>query len=188
MGIGRAYVAALADLATVADPEERRRIWRQGMAALAAALADRRDAPLEGLDPQGLLASVRVATTEGLLADMDFLAPAAAATATFALAGGLPPGAERRELGRRVLEQLEGGDADTFVALATALALASRRPLPGTLKRARVVAALSAPLAAGTSADALALALLGGPELQRTWLDEPSTGSLPSRRIAARVL
>ena len=188
MGIGRAYVAALADLASVADPEERRRIWRQGMAALAAALADRRDAPLEGLDPHALLASVRVAMTDGLLSDMDFLAPAAAATATFALAGGLPPGAERRELGRRVLEQLEGGDADTFVALATALALASRRPLPGALKRLRVAAALASPLSAGTAPDALALALLAGPELQRSWLDEPSTGSLPSRRLAARVL
>ena len=188
MATGRAYVAALADLAAVADLDERRRIWRQGMAALAAAVADRRDAPLEGLDPQALLGGLRVAMTDGLLTDMDFLAPAASASAIFALAGGLPPGPERRELGRRVLEQLETGDAETFVALATALALASRRPLPGTLKRARVAAALSSPLTAGTAPDALALALLAGPELQRSWLDEPSIGSLPSRRLAARVL
>jgi len=188
MDTGRAYVAALAGLAGVEDGEERRRAWRQGMAAVAAAIADRQDAPLEGLDPAALLAGLRVALADGLVADMGFLAPAAAAIATFTLASGLPPGPERRELGRRVIEQLDTGDAETFVALATALARASRRPLPGALKRARVAAALSAPLAAGTGADALALALLGGPELQRSWLDEPSTGSLPNRRIAARVL
>ncbi len=184
----RAYVAGLTDLGRLDDPDERLRTWRQGMAALAAAVADRRDAPLEGLDPQALLEAARIALADGLLADMAFLSPAAAATATFALAGGLPPGPERRELGRRVLEQLDAGDDETFASLATALALASRRPLTGGLKRARVAAALAAPLAAGTAADALALALLAGVELQRVWLDEPSIGSLPARRIAARVL
>ncbi len=188
MGTARAYVAALAELATISDSDERRRTWRQGMAALAAAAADRRGAPLEGLDPQALLATVRVALADGLLADMDFLAPAAAAMVTFEVAGGLPPGAERRELGRRALEQLGSGDADTFVALATSLALASRRTLPGAMTRARVAAALSAPLSAGTGADGLALALLASPELERGWIGVPSTGSLPSRRLAARIL
>jgi len=184
----RAYVGALAELAALGDADERRRSWRQGMAALATAIADHGDAPLEGLDPLGLLAGVRVALADGLVADMDFLTPQAGATAIFALAGGLPPGPERRELGRRTLAQLDTGDAETFVALATALALASRRPLPGAHKRARVAAALSAPLAAGSGADALALALLSSAELERSWLAEPSTGSLPSRRLAARVL
>ncbi len=188
MGTGRAYVAALAELGALGDPDERRRTWRQGMAALAAMTADRHSAPLEGLDPQALLGAVRVALADGLLADMDFLAPAAAAIATFELAGALPPGAERRELGRRTLEQLGGGDADTFIALAASLALASRRPLPGALTRIRVAAALSAPLSAGIAADGLALALLSSDELERAWLAEPSTGSLPSRRLAARVL
>src|SRR5688500_5582176 len=99
MGTGRAYVGALAGLGAMADADERRATWRQGMAALAAAVADRRDAPLEGLDPDALLSSVRAALADGLLADMDFLGRAAAATATFALAGGLPAGPERRELG-----------------------------------------------------------------------------------------
>src|SRR5215216_99978 len=107
MGTGRAYVAALAELAALDDPEERRQTWRQGMAALATAVADRREAPLEGLDPVGLVESLRTAMADGLLAEMDFLTPAAAASATYALATGLPPGPERRELGRRVLEQLD---------------------------------------------------------------------------------
>src|SRR5690349_13760572 len=98
MGLARAYVAALAGLAAIGDPEERRRTWRQGMAALAQTLSDRRDAPLEGLDPLALLAAVRVALADGLVAELGFLEPAEAATATFALAGGLPPGPERREL------------------------------------------------------------------------------------------
>ncbi|MCA9677545.1 MAG: hypothetical protein KC464_21150, partial [Myxococcales bacterium] len=85
MGTGRAYVAALAELTTFADADERRRAWRQGMAALAAVTAERHAAPLEGLDPQALLEAVRVALAEGLLADVTFLAPAAAALATFEL-------------------------------------------------------------------------------------------------------
>lgn len=188
MATGRAYVAALAELARLRDPDERRRVWRQAMASLAAAVADRRDAPLEGIEPAALVAGVRVALDDGLIDDMGFLAPAATATATFALANALPPGPERRELGRRVLERLDTGDAETFVALATALARAARRPLSGELTRVRVAAALSAPLTAGTAADALALALVASPDLQRAWVEEPAIGSLPSRRLAARVL
>src|SRR5205809_2885603 len=123
MGRGRAYVAALADLGGVEDLEERRRTWRRGLAAVSSALVGRRDAPLEGLDPQAILRGVQIALADGFVGDLSFLSPAAAAIALFALAGGLPPGPERRELGRRVLAQLDAGDADTFVALTTALAL-----------------------------------------------------------------
>jgi eukaryotic-like serine/threonine-protein kinase len=182
----RAYLATLAELHRVADPDERRRIWRQGMAALAAA-TEHEAAPLEGLDPPGLLAAVRVALAEGLLLDLSFLSPAGAASATFALASALPPGAERRELGRRVLTRLREGDAATFVALAAALALTSVRALAEPAIRARLAAALAAP-PPGASIGALALTLVSRPELEHAWLTQPATGSLPSRRLAARLL
>ncbi|HTM22288.1 MAG TPA: hypothetical protein VL172_17330, partial [Kofleriaceae bacterium] len=188
MGTGRAYVAALAGLAAIDDGEERRRVWRQAAVSLASAMGRDRDLPLEGLDPHALLAAARVALADGLIEDGGFLTPAVSAIATFTLAGALPPGPERRELGRRVLRRLDSADADTFAALAAALMAGSRRPLGGAVVRLRVAAALAAPLGQGTGADALALALLGGPALQREWLDEPSIGSLPARRTAARVL
>jgi hypothetical protein len=182
----RAYLAALADLHRVADADERRRVWRQGMAALAAA-AERDAAPLEGLEPAGLVAGVRMALAEGLLLDLSFLSPAGAATAMFALASALPAGSERRELGRRVLTRLREGDAPTFVALAAALALTSPRALAEPAIRARLAAALAAP-PAGTGIGALALTLVSRPELSHVWLTEPAMGSLPSRRLAARLL
>jgi len=185
---GRAYLAALAELHRVADRGERRLVWRQGMASLASA-AERDAAPLEGFDPRSLLATARMALSDGLLLDLDFLSPAGAAIGTFALASALPPGPERRELGRRVLTRLREADAATFVALAAALALSSARALAEPAVRARVAAALAAPPAdAGVGVGALALTLVSRPELEHVWLTVPSTGGLPSRRLAARLL
>jgi hypothetical protein len=116
------------------------------------------------------------------------LAPPAAAVAVFELASVLPRSAAKRELGRRVLTSLHHGDAETFVALATALALGSRRALGGAHVRARVALSLDLPLGLGTRADALALALISRRDLQREWLSIPATGSLPSRRLAARLI
>jgi len=185
---GRAYLVGLSQLHLIADDEERRGVWRQGMASLAAVAMDREPAPLEGLHPDAVLASVRVALNAGLLKDLDWLSPAAACVAVFELANALPPGLEKRELGRRTLQRLHDGDATTFVALATALALSSKRPLHGATVRARVALALETPPGAGTGADALALALVSRRDLERDWLQSPSTGSLPSRRLAARLL
>src|SRR5262245_36144672 len=125
---GRAYLTALAQLHAVADREERRRVARQGIAMLAQ-IAEREPAPLEGLAAGELLLSVRAALDDGLLAQLDWLAPAAGAIVLFELAQALPPGPERRELGRRVLVQLRDGDRDTFVRLLTALARSSPKLL-----------------------------------------------------------
>ncbi|HEY0709379.1 MAG TPA: protein kinase, partial [Polyangia bacterium] len=135
-----------------------------------------------------LLAGVRVALASGLVDDLDWLSQPVAAAALFELASALPAGPEKREIGRRVLQALHEGDATTFVTLARALALGSRRALGGPVVRARVALSMRLPISIGTGPDRLALALLARPELEREWLSLPSTGALPSRRLAARVL
>ena len=182
------YLAGLAQIHTRENVEERRALWRQGLASLAAAASDQQPTPLEGLATEPLLNSVRVALTSGLIDDVSFLSRPVAMAALFELAGALPPGPEKRELGRRVLTALNEGDAATFVTLATALALSSPRALGGALVRARVALSLRLPLAAGTGADTLALALISRPELERDWLTGHSFGPLPSRRLAGRLV
>jgi len=182
------YLAGLAQIHTRESVEERRALWRQGLASLAAAASEQQPTPLEGLATEPLLHSVRIALSTGLIDDVSFLSRPVAMAALFELAGALPPGPEKRELGRRVLTALHEGDASTFVTLATALALSSPRALGGALVRARVALSLRLPLAAGTGADTLALALISRPELERDWLTAHSLGPLPSRRLAGRLL
>jgi len=184
----RDYLAALLELSRLPTADERRAAWRQSMATLAHEASAQTPVPLEGLPPEALQQSARIAIAEGLLDDLGFLEPAHAAAAVYELAAALPPGPEKRELGRRVLTQLHEGDAPTFVALATSLALGARRGLAGPSVRARVALSLDLPIGAGVNADALALALVSRRELVRDWLTVPSTGSLPSRRLAARLL
>lgn len=182
------YLSGLAQLHQIDEVEQRRALWRQGMASLAAAAADQQPAPLEGLSQEGLLASARVALATGLVDDLGFLSRPVAAAAIFELAAALPAGTEKRDLGRRVLKEVHEGDAATFVALATSLTLTSRRALAGAVVRSRVALSLRLPISSGTGPDGLALALLARPELERDWLTLPSTGSLPSRRLTARLL
>ncbi len=184
----REYVDGLARLHLIGDAEERRSLFRQSMATLAAEAAEQRPVPLEGLDPMELLASVGTALSIGLIDDLDFLSTSHAAAALYQLAAVLPHGELRRELGRRVAEHLHQGNAATFVALATQLAVSSRRALSGPAVRARVALSLELPIGSGARADALALALVSRRELAEEWLIAPASGSLPSRRLAARLL
>ncbi|HJL48943.1 MAG TPA: serine/threonine protein kinase, partial [Polyangiaceae bacterium LLY-WYZ-15_(1-7)] len=185
----RDYLDGLTQLHRHEDTAERRAAWRQSMATLAAAVGDhRRSVPLEGYDPDGLLASVQVALDTALIDDVAWLSPPAAAAALYELAAALPQSDAKREIGRRVLQRLRRGDAATFVALATQLALGSRRALSGAAIRARVALSLDLPIGSGARADGLALALISRKEVSREWLSIPSTGSLPSRRLAARLL
>ncbi len=188
MRLDREYLDGLSRLHQLGNADERRATWRQSMATLAAEAAEQRPVPLEGLDPDAVLASTRVAIANGLVDDLDFLSPAASAAALYELAAVLPMGEERRELGRRVARRLHQGDASTFVALATQLALGSKRALSGAAVRARVALALDLPIGSGVRADALALALISRRDLANEWLVVPSTGALPSRRLAARLL
>jgi eukaryotic-like serine/threonine-protein kinase len=185
---GEDYLAGLAQIHTRESLDDRRALWRQGMASLAAAAADQQPTPLEGVSSDDLLASVHCALEGGLVDDLSFLSRPDASAAVFELAGALPQSPEKRELGRRVLVALHEGDAATFVTLATALALSSPRALGGAQIRARVALSLRLPLSAVAHVDGLALALVSRPELERDWLSAHSIGALPARRLAARLL
>lgn len=182
------YLQGLVQLHRLSSEDERRTTWRQSMATLAHLVAESPVLPLEGHDPEALLESLRVALAAGLVDDLGWLSEAGGGLALFEIASALPDGPERRELGRRVLERLTEGDATTFVALATRLALGPSRVLSGAPLRARVALTLDLPLGRGVRADALALALISRRDLERDWLAAPATGSLPSRRLAAKLL
>jgi hypothetical protein len=185
----RERLEGLTALHRLNSAEQREAAWRQGMATLARAVIDeRRPLPLEGLDPQVLLESLRVAVEGGLVEKLDWLSGPAAAAALYEVAAALPPSSIKRQLGRMVLKRLRSGDAATFVSVATQLALGSQRALRGQSIRARVALALSLPIGTVHNVDALALALISRQDTSRDWLLTPATGSLPSRRLAARLL
>ncbi len=185
----RDYLHGFVQLHHLRDAEDRLATWRQSIATLAAEISNHgRAAPLEGLNPDALIEGVRAALHARLVDDLDWLSGPASAAALYELAAALPVCEEKRELGRRVLARLHRGNASTFVALATQLALGSKRALGGASLRARVALSLDLPIGTGTQSDGLALALISRRELSREWLTIPSTGSLPSRRLAARLL
>jgi hypothetical protein len=181
-------LAGLAQLHRVETDVEMRALWRRGIATLAALASEHHPVPLEGFNPSALLSAVRIALARGYLDDLGWLSRPAAAVALFELASALPRSDEKRELGRRVLQALHQSDAESFIALATALALGSSRALRGANVRARVALSLDLPLGLSIRTDPLALALISRRDSERTWLGRPSTGSLPSRRLAARIL
>jgi hypothetical protein len=185
----RDRLEGLTVLHRLSTSEQREAAWRQGMATLARAVVDeRRPVPLEGLDPDALLQSMEIAAESGLIDRLDWLSGASAAAALYEVAAALPTGPMKRQLGRMVLQRLRKGDAETFVSVATQLALGSQRALSGRSMRARVALSLMLPIGTVRNVDALALALISRRELSREWLREPATGSLPSRRLAARLL
>src|SRR6266404_5322248 len=163
------YLTGLAQLHELTSDEDRRTVWRQGLAALAS-VATVQPAPLEGLDPEGLVASARIALLTGLVDDIGFLSKPVAATALFELAAALPPGLEKSDLGRRISTALQSGDGPTFVAVTRALALSVPRALADPIVEARVALALQLPLGGDPGVDALALALISHAELEQTWL------------------
>lgn len=181
-------LAGLAQLHRIGSEEQMRALWRRGMATLAAMAGEHRPVPLEGFNPSALLSGTRMALHRGMLDELGWLSPPAAAVAIYELGAALPRSEEKRELGRRVLHTLHHGDAETFVALATALALGSSRILRGPQIRARVALSLDLPIGLGLRADPLALALISRRESEREWLSRSSTGALPSRRLAARLI
>ncbi|WP_437681350.1 protein kinase domain-containing protein [Sorangium sp. So ce131] len=182
------YLEGLVDLTSHDDPNVRRALFRQTVASLALVDALDGATPLDAISPDTLLRSVQTAMADGLLDDLSWLAPAAASVALYEIAGALPLGPERRELGRRVLGQIYAGNAATFVAIATRMAAGSARGLSGAGIRARVALSLWLPAGADIPVDPLALLLASRRELSRDWIAAPSTGSLADRRLAARLL
>ena len=182
------YVNGLLELHKLTVASERRASWRQCMAALARATADEGPGPLEGVHPEALVAGVRAALKSGLVDDLDWLAPPAAGSALYELASALPPGPEQRDLGRRVLARVLAADAATFVAVARRMALGPSKGLASPGIRARVALVTELPIGLGIADGPLALAVASRRDLAREWVALPSTGSLPSRRLAARLL
>jgi hypothetical protein len=182
------YASTLLELHKLTAGPQRRSSWRQAMASLAQATAEDGPGPLEGFHPEALLAGVRAALQSGLVDDLDWLAPAAAGSALYELASALPLGAEQRELGRRVLARLVVADAATFVAIARRMALGAGKGLGSAGMRARVALVTELPIALGVADGPLALAIASRRDLGREWIAARSTGSLPSRRLAARLI
>jgi eukaryotic-like serine/threonine-protein kinase len=182
------YVSGLLELHNLTDAGEQLASWRQCMAGLARAAADEGPGPLEGVHPEALIAGVRAALQAGLVEDLDWLAAPAAGSALYELASALPAGPEQRELGRRVLERVLAADAATFVAVARRMALGPGKALASPGIRARVALVTELPIGLGIADGPLALAIASRRDLAREWIAAPSTGSLPSRRLAARLL
>jgi hypothetical protein len=182
------YASTLLDLHKLTALGERRASWRQAMTALAQAAAEDGPGPLEGFHPDALLGGVRAALQVGLVDDLDWLAPAAAGSALYELASALPLGPEQRELGRRVLARLVAADAPTFVAIARRMALGGGKGLGSAAMRARVALVTELPIGLGIADGPLALAIASRRDLARDWIALRSTGSLASRRLAARLI
>ena len=184
--VARQDLAAFAGLHALDDPDERRaspaKVSRCSRRSRSASLRRSR------VSPRISCCSRAPMLTDGVLADLAWLSPAAAAIALFELAQALPPGAERRELGRRVLTRLREADRDTFVRLLIALARISpsrRERRPARAARGRAVRA-----AHRARCDRRArIRLFAQPSLAQSWIEVPATGAsrAAARRTPART-
>lgn len=182
------FLEGLLDLPQIADAPSRRAAWRQSIVSLSRSIEQEGPGPLEGIHPSALVPGVRVALEAGLVDELGWLSPDAAAVALYEIAAALPAGQEKRDVGRRVAAHTYEGNAATFAAVATRMAYGSGKGLAGGPVRARVALALELPAHVGTRIDGLALALASRRELSREWVAKPSMGALASRRLAARLL
>ncbi len=182
------FLARLLQLPHVADPEERRGIFRQAIATLGHDTTAATPMALAGVDPIAFTQSVQVAALDGLLDDLSFIQPAAAASALHQIASALPLGPERRSIGRKVLTQLYKGNAETFAVLATRMALGQTKALVGAGIRARIELCLGLRGPTDAATDRLALAIAMRRELASDWISSAATGALPDRRMAAQLL
>lgn len=183
-------VEALATLLRVHDTGERRANFRQAITALGHDLGHGvADAPpLEGIDPDVIARAAKLALELGFIDELEWLAPAAAAVALYEISAALPAGKTRRELGRRVFARLYEGTAGTFAAVASRMALTSTHPFETPTLRARVSLLFDLPIGSSVNAGPLALTLVTRRELRERWVDAAVTGTLPARRLAAKIV
>ncbi|MBE7480515.1 MAG: protein kinase [Polyangiaceae bacterium] len=179
---------ALLAVGRLTDPQDRAASFRQAIAALGQNMRVTGPPPLDGIDPQSLTRACQVALEAKLFEDLDWIAPGPATVALYELMMALPTGAERRELGRKVLTRLYEGTAGTFAAVATRMALGSGKALEPATMRARVSLVIDVPIGSDVDGDALALTLATRRELAERWMVRPSFAALPARRMAARIL
>lgn len=179
---------ALVTLASEPDANERRARWRQAITAIGQQASADQPPALDQAEPHALLASARVILDTHLIDDLDWIAAGPAGVALYELTTALPPGAERREFGKRVFQRVYGGTAGAFVSVATRMAWSSVKQLETRTMRARVGLCFSLPIGSSVNADPLALALLVNRERFHAWVAQPSLGALPARRLAAVLL
>jgi eukaryotic-like serine/threonine-protein kinase len=181
-------VEALATLVRVQDETERRANFRQAITALGQSSGASGPPPLDGIDPEVLSRVMGIALERGLVDDLDWIAPGPAAVALYEITAALPQGKPRRELGRRVFARVYEGTAGTFAAVAARMALSSGKPLEAAPIRARIGLLFDLPVGSSVNADALALTLVTRRELRERWLDRARSGTLPARRLAAKLM
>jgi eukaryotic-like serine/threonine-protein kinase len=180
------HVRALLDMRSTEDERERRASFRQATTALAQASSE--DVLLRSVPPEEVAAAVRVALADGLCDTLDWLPKSDAAVALYELAAGSGACPEQRELGRRLLTRLTSESAETVAVLSARMALSSAKSIRTPQARARIALVFQVPLQYNVRSGPLALALVSRRELAREWLEEYSVGSLPERRLAARIL
>jgi len=129
-----------------------------------------------------------VALETGLVDDLEWIAPGPAAVALYEITAALPQGKPRRELGRRVFARVYEGTAGTFAAVVARMALSSGRPLEAATIRARISLLFDLPVGTSVNVDQLALTLVTRRELRDRWLDRARSGTLPARRLAAKLI
>jgi eukaryotic-like serine/threonine-protein kinase len=181
-------VEALVGIPRLKDESDRRASWRQAIAALGQTTRVDRPPPLDGVDPTRLLRAVQVALETALADDLDWIEPGKAAVALYELTSAMTSGNERRELGKRVYLRLYEGTAATFSAVATRMALGAARSLDTPPLRARLALLFELPTGTTVSSDMLAFALVARRETFERWVARPSTGALPARRLASKLL
>ncbi|MEI9940232.1 MAG: serine/threonine-protein kinase [Pseudomonadota bacterium] len=181
-------VEALATLVRLQDDTERRANFRQAITALGQSSGASGPPPLDGIAPEVLSRVMGLALDSGLVDDLDWIAPGPAAVALYEITAALPQGKPRRELGRRVFARVYDGTAGTFAAVAARMALSSGKPLEATQIRARISLLFDLPVGSSVNADALALTLVTRRELRERWLDRARSGTLPARRLAAKLI
>jgi hypothetical protein len=183
----QSLASQIAELPTL-DREQRRIAFRQVLAALAQSAFDEGPSPIEGIRADELGAAVELTLEEGLFDDLDWLSPGQGGAALCHLAAALPPGTPQRELGRRGISRMLSADAGAFVTIATQLARAGGRGLSAPAVAARVALLVELPLAFELNDTNLAFAIASRKKLAERYIVEPSTRSLPERRLAARLL
>jgi len=101
----RGQLDDLHDLARLSglSGDELRAAFRRALADLAQA-ASKRALPLEGLEPEPLLAGVEAALAAGLFEDLSWLSAPSAASALYELTTALPPSPARERLNDLVVE------------------------------------------------------------------------------------
>jgi hypothetical protein len=182
-------IEAIVTLPRLTAEDERRARWRQVITALGQDTVVDGPPPLDGVHPEHLCDAARVALSSGLVDDLDWISGGAAVVALYELTSAMPQGSdERREFARRVFTRLYGGNAETFAAGATRMALGAARQFDVATLRARVSLLFSLHIDSAVNADPLALNLIARRDQFERWVMEPATGPLPARRLAATLL